>query len=77
MTKIESFDWSQFKSNTKNPLVERVCPLCRTFGTNIKFMDLHDKDANISLTIVTCMACRGVYSMEIEIVQPKDEKPIP
>ena len=63
-------------SDLKNPLIDRVCPLCRTFGTNIKFMDLQDEKLGISLTVVTCMTCHAVYSMDCE-VGDKDEKPIP
>lgn len=59
----------------KNPLTERVCPMCRTYGANIKFMDLHDDKIDISLTIVTCLTCRAVYSIELK--EDKDEKPIP
>ena len=63
------------QDDLKNPLVERVCPICRTFGKNIKFMDLHDDNIKISLTIATCLTCRAVYSMDCE--PEKDEKPIP
>ena len=63
------------RDNLKNPLVERVCPLCRVFGTNIKFMDLRDDSIKVSLTIVTCLSCRGVYSMNIEYGE--DGKPVP
>ncbi len=62
----------RYSSEKKNPLINRVCPLCRTFGQNIRFMDLHDDTVDVSLTIVTCMACRGVYSIDFEA--DKDEK---
>ena len=60
-------------SDLKNPLIDRVCPLCRVFGKNIKFMDLQDPKLGVSLTIATCMTCKGVYSMDCEVVG-KDEK---
>jgi len=53
----------------KNPKVERVCPICRVMGTNIRFMDLHDSNIP-SITIATCLTCRGVYSMDYE---PEDD----
>ena len=56
--------------------MDRVCPICRVFGKNVKFMDLHDDEAKISLTIVTCMTCKAVYNMEYE-KSFGDEKPIP
>ena len=64
-----------YRSSTKNPLMERVCPLCRTYGKNVKFMDLHDDEAEISLTIATCLTCKAVYNMDYEKVFG-DEKPI-
>ena len=69
-------------SELKNPIIDRVCPICRVFGKNVKFMDLRDDKIGVSLTIVTCMTCKAVYSMDCEIVEPKDSgpkdgKPIP
>lgn len=63
-------------SDLKNPIIDMVCPLCRVFGKNVKFMDLQDSKLGVSLTIVTCMACHAVYSMDCE-VGGKDEEPIP
>lgn len=54
------------RDNLKNPLVDMVCPLCRVYGKNVKFMDLRDDKIKISLTIVVCLSCRGVYGMDIE-----------
>ena len=48
----------------KNPIFKGTCPICRTFGTNICFMDLHDDKIDVSLTIATCMTCRSVYSFD-------------
>ena len=53
--------------NLKNPLIDRVCPICRTFGKNVKFMDLKDEAIDIYITIVTCLACRAVYSMDNKV----------
>ena len=50
----------------KNPLVDRVCPLCRSFGKNVKFMALKDEKIGIDLTIITCLTCRGVYTIDRE-----------
>lgn len=55
------------RDNLKNPLVDMVCPLCRTYGKNVKFMDLRDDNIGISLTIITCLSCRGVYSYDLKV----------
>lgn len=51
----------------KNPLINRVCPICRTYGKNVKFMDLKDDKLDIGLTIITCMTCHAVYSTDCEV----------
>ena len=60
----------------KNPIIERVCPICRVLGKNVKFMDLRDDKIKVSLTIVTCMTCHAVYSMDCELGEDKDDKSI-
>jgi len=47
--------------NKKEALINRVCPLCRVYGKNIRLFDAKEIKSEVNITIATCMACQGVY----------------
>lgn len=48
----------------KEPEVDRVCPLCHTFGKNINLIDFKNPKTTKNYILATCLACKGVYHIE-------------
>lgn len=48
----------------KRSTVDRVCPLCRTYGKNINLYEAQNTDNEVDILVATCTHCRGLYSLE-------------
>ena len=51
----------------KSTKIDRVCPLCHTYGLNINLYDAINVEKGVNITVATCCTCKGLYHIDGEI----------
>ena len=59
------FYW-KYKTDGKQTIIDRVCPLCRVQGRNINLFDARNPENDVNVIIATCCTCKGLYHLDAE-----------